>query len=136
MELEECKKRGMIRSVSVDAPLIQSLKEMAAIKEKAVKDASITEETISAYVSLAYDALREILEAICLSKGKKILNHVCLGAFLQKELGSFEYDDFDRLRYVRNSINYYGKQVGYEEGSSFIEKIFAMKRTLEQRYLK
>ena len=135
MDLDECFRKGMIKKARVDADLIKSLVEMADIKEQAVKTAQVNSQNVSAYVSLAYDSLREVLEAICISKGYKVLSHICIGELLKSLLDDFDYDDFDRLRYVRNGINYYGTKVDFNQGVELIGKIFAMNRKLLNKYL-
>lgn len=109
---------------------------MAYIKEKTVKTANLNEENISAYVSLAYDSLREILEAICISREYKVLSHICVGELLKNLLEDFDYNEFDRLRYIRNGVDYFGIKVEFEQGKEIINKIFAMKKTLLKKYLK
>jgi hypothetical protein len=110
--------------------------EMAEIKEEAVESAAIDGKNISAYVSLAYDALREILEAICISRGYKVLSHICMGEFLRSVIGESDYKEFDRLRYTRNGINYYGSKVELGQGKDIIAKTFSMKKRLAQNFLK
>ncbi len=63
MDLNECFRKGMIKKTRIDSELIISLIEMSDIKENTVKTAKINGINISAYVSLAYDSIREILEA-------------------------------------------------------------------------
>lgn len=128
MDLNECTKKGLIKKTAIDNELIRSLIEMADIKEHAVKKAKIDDVNISAYVSLAYDSLREILEALCISKGYKVLSHACIGELLKDIFKDFDYEEFDRYRYIRNGINYYGKKVEFEQGKEIINKIFLMKR--------
>jgi len=77
-----------------------------------------------------------VLEALCVFKGYKVLSHICIGELLKKSLEDFDYNTFDRLRYVRNSINYYGIKVELTQGKELISKIFAMKENLIERYLK
>jgi|GEM_PF-3783890 len=40
------------------------------------------------------------------------------------------------FRWIRNSINYYGKKVEFEQGKELIEKIFIMKKNILEKYLK
>ena len=136
MDLNECFKKGLIRRIRGDKGLIKSLIEMANIKEITVKTAKVNEQNISAYVSLAYDSLREILEAICLSLNYKVLSHICVGELLKDKLKDFDYEEFDRLRYIRNSINYYGVKIEFEQGKEIIKKLFVMKSQLIKRYLR
>jgi len=136
MDLDECFKKGLIKITKVDEELIQSLVEMSDIKEKTVKTANIDKVNISAYVSLAYDSLREMLEAFCVLKGYKVLSHVCIGELLKKDFDADEYNEFDRMRWVRNSINYYGIKVEFEQGKDLIKKIFSIRKSIFEKYLR
>ena len=136
MDLDECYRKGFIRKTKVDKELIFSLIEMAGIKEIAVNTAKINEINISAYVSLAYDSLREILEALCISKGYKVTSHLCIGELLREILTDFNFIDFDRMRYTRNGINYYGTKIDFEQGKELIKKMFDMKKELAGKYIK
>ena len=109
---------------------------MSKIKESAVKTAKVDRINISAYVSLAYDSLREILEALCILNGYKVLSHICMGEFLKDKIKDFDYNEFDRIRWIRNSINYYGEKVEFEQGKEIINKIFAIKKKILDKYLK
>ncbi|MCZ7405713.1 MAG: hypothetical protein O8C67_12415 [Candidatus Methanoperedens sp.] len=83
MDLDECYSKGLIKKTRIDKELIRSLIEMSDIKENAVNTANVNEINISAYVSMAYDSLREVLEALCISKGHKVLSHICIGELLK-----------------------------------------------------
>ena len=135
MDLNECFRKGMIKKTRKDTELVKSLMEMSDIKETTVKTANINKINISAYVSLAYDSLREILEALCILKGYKVLSHICMGEFLKSILEDFDYEEFDRLRWIRNSINYYGEKIEFNQGKEIIEKIFIMKKKIVKKYL-
>jgi len=135
MDKDECFKRGLIKKTEINEELIRSLIEMSDIKENAVKTADINDVNISAYLSLAYDSLREVLEALCISKGYKVLSHICIGELLKNILNDFDYEEFDRFRYARNSINYYGIKIDFYQGKEIIHRIFAMKNRLIKIYL-
>lgn len=136
MDIGECKRKGFIRRTTVDDNLIKSLIEMSKISEKEVKVVNLNEDNISIYVSIAYDSLREILEAICISKGYKVTSHVCIGKLLKRLIEDFDFHSFDRFRFIRNSINYYGKKIGFAEGKEIIYKIFLIKKNLINKNLK
>jgi uncharacterized protein (UPF0332 family) len=136
MDLDECYKKNFIKKTRVDKELILSLIEMSEIKEKTVNTADINEINISAYVSMAYDSLREILEAFCISKGYKVTSHICIGELIKKLVVDFDFNSFDRFRYVRNGINYYGTKVDYDSGKEIILKIFKMNSNVKNKYLK
>jgi len=58
-----------------------------------------------------------------------------MGELLKGILEDFDYDEFDRLRWIRNSINYYGEKVEFEQGKEIIRKIFAIRNNILERYL-
>ncbi len=135
MDLDDCYQKGFIKKTRIDNEHSRSLIEMARSKEIAVQTAIITETTISAYVSLAYDSLREVLEVVCISKGYKVTSHICIGELLRSLDSSFPFSDFDRLRYIRNGINYYGTKIGLSEGKEIIRKTFTLKSKVIETYL-
>ncbi|PIN78069.1 hypothetical protein COV15_00200 [Candidatus Woesearchaeota archaeon CG10_big_fil_rev_8_21_14_0_10_34_12] len=136
MDLDECYRKNFIRKTKVDSELIKSLVEMSRIKELTVNSAKVDSVNISAYVSMAYDSLREVLEAICISHGYKVTSHICLGELLKTLIDDFDFNEFDRMRYVRNGINYYGTKVDFEQGKEIIKKIFLMKNYLLKKYVR
>jgi len=83
MDLDECYKRNFIKKTRIDKELVISLIEMSKIKEDSVNKAQVNETNISAYVSMAYDSLRETLESLCILKGYKVTSHICLGELLK-----------------------------------------------------
>lgn len=135
MDLDECYQKNFIKKTRIDSELIKSLKEMSEIKKLTVNSAKIDEINISAYVSMAYDSLREILEAICISFGYKVTLHLCLGELLKTLINNFDFNEFDRFRFIRNGINYYGTKVDFEQGKEIIKKMFIMKKKLSEEYL-
>lgn len=128
MDLEECKNKGIIRPTKIDTNLIKSLIEISNIKEETIKHSSLTVFSINAFLPMAYDSLREILEAYCISKGFKVGNHICLGNLVKELNPEFDLILFDRLRYMRNGINYYGNKVDLEQGKELISKLFDLKK--------
>lgn len=132
MDIADCEEKGMIKKTKPNRELAKSLIEISDIKEKAINSAKIDEVTISAYVPMAYDSLREILEAICVLRGYKVLSHVCLGELVKYFLKDFDFHRFDRFRYVRNSINYYGEKVGLKQGNEIIRNIFQTRAEMKK----
>ena len=127
MELKECWDKGHIKKTTPNKELIRSLIEMSGLNELTVKTAVINDKTVSSYFKLAYDSLREILEGICILHGYKVNNHICLGELVETLVEGFDYAEFDRLRYARNSISYYGEKLEYEQGTELIKKALKLK---------
>ena len=122
------------QKTNINKELIKSLIETSDLKEKTVKRSVIDEISASSFVSLAYDSLREILEAICILNGYKVLSHVCLGELLKEINQEFDFNSFDRFRYIRNGINYYGTHIEPNQGKEIIKNIFEMKKALKTRF--
>jgi len=136
MDLDECFRKGLIKKTNSNQELADSIIEVSDIKEKTVNKANIDQENITAYVSMAYDSLREILEAICILKGYKVISHICIGELLRKEIKDFDFEAFDRVRWIRNGINYYGKKVEFDQGKEIVKTIFSIKKDLIEKHLK
>lgn len=124
MDWKECCDKKIVKSVEQDENLISSLKKTSENKIKSSNELATNETNAGSKVSLAYDSLREILEALALDNGYKIYNHECYTHFLKEFMNESEKgDEFDDIRLVRNSINYYGKDISIEESKSIIQRI-------------
>ena len=132
MNINECKQQGFIRHAQPNTHKAKSLMEISDIKEKTIHSAEFNDENVNAYLPLAYDSLREMLEALCLIFGYNVTNHICLGELVKDLIKNFDYLSFDRFRYVRNGINYYGKKIGFEDGKEIIRKIFEMRKVIKK----
>lgn len=87
--------------------------------------------TAGSKISLAYDALRELLEMLALQQGYKIYNHECYTTFLKEILLKSAWgDEFDELRRIRNAINYYGKAVLPDEAREIILRMKRLRQLL------
>jgi len=123
MDWKECFDKKIAKSVEPDEDLITSLKQTSENKLKSSEELIMNEINAGSKVSLSYDSLRELLEALTLKKGYKIYNHECYVAFLKEVMNESEKgDEFNDIRIVRNSINYYGKDISIEEANSIIER--------------
>lgn len=124
VDWKECCSKKLVKSISPDFNMINSLKKTSENKLKSSEELQISEITASSKFTLAYDSLREILEALALKTGYKIYNHECYTAFLKEIIHeSINGDEFDEIRKVRNSVNYYGKDIGIEDAQKLINKI-------------
>lgn len=122
MDWQECKKDGIIKEVKEDVNLIKSTIEVVNIKIESAK--ALPENHYIGKITLLYDSLRGLLEALSLKKGYKIYNHECYAAFLTEILNlSKEASSFDSLRRIRNGINYYGRKLTDEEAEYTLKEI-------------
>ena len=80
--------------------------------------------TATSKFSLAYESLREALEALAIKKGYKIYNHECYTYFLKEIIRESEKsDEFDSIRKIRNAVNYYGKELKPKQAEDLIKRI-------------
>lgn len=124
MDWFECNKKRIVKEVNIDENLIESLKKTSDNKLNSESKLELNEITAGSKLSLAYDSLRELLEALALKNKFKIYNHECYTPFLKDILKENEKaEEFDELRKIRNSINYYGKDISVNEAKEIIKRI-------------
>ena len=133
MDFTECLKKRIAKEVKEDKELITSLIKTSQNKLDSEKKLELSEVTSGSKISLLYDSLRELLEALSIKNGHKIYNHECYTYFLKEVLNeSIKGDEFDDLRKIRNSINYYAKDISVEETKDVLDRI----RNLREEILK
>lgn len=131
MNWNECLKKRIAKKIRTDNELIKSLRKTSENKTESEKKLKLTPVTSASKISLAYDSLREILEALSIKEGYKIYNHECYTYFLKEILKqSLNGDEFDELRKIRNSINYYGKDITINEAEDILKRINKLRNIL------
>ena len=137
MDFNECIKKRIAKEVKEDKELIASLIKTSQNKFDSEKKLELNEVTSGSKISLLYDSLRELLEALALQESFKIYNHECYTYFLKEILNeSIKGDEFDELRKIRNSINYYAKDVSVEEAKDILERIAKLREEILNVILK
>ncbi|MBI3412578.1 MAG: hypothetical protein HY051_00670 [Candidatus Aenigmarchaeota archaeon] len=112
MDWENCVNEGTAVKVSINEERMRSLRNSAKATLEFVESVEMNENNASILLKNMYDAVLELLHAYLLSKGYKVLNHLCIGYYLRDVLGNREFFYlFDRYRKIRNSITYYGVRV-------------------------
>ncbi len=136
MNLQEFIDSKKVRRSEPDKPLAKSLIAMSENHIDTIKPIEVTDKTASTIMSDYYEALREIIEAICAVKGYKVYSHEAFTYFLKENGEGLVAEKFDRFRKIRNSIHYYGKQAdkrSVKEDKEEIEKIIGY---LKEKFLK
>lgn len=124
MDFNDCVKKRIVKEVNEDRELIVSLLKSSQNKIDSEEKLELNEVTSSSKISLLYDSVRELLEALAIRNGYKIYNHECYTYFLKEVLNeSTKGDEFDELRKIRNSINYYGKEISFDEAKDVLERL-------------
>lgn len=136
MSWEECIKTNKARKTSQDSALIKALTEMSQRRLEVISSMKLDEKSASIIFVEHYEALREIIEAIANKNRFKVYSHECL-TYLLKEILKEELtaSKFDRLRKLRNGVNYYGEPVSLEETKKAISEIDYLISQLKQKHL-
>jgi hypothetical protein len=128
MDFKECLKKKIAKEVNEDKELIASLLKTSQNKKDSEEKLELNEVTSSSKISLLYDSLRELLESLAIVKGFKIYNHECYTYFLKEIMNeSSKGDEFDELRIIRNSINYYGKEISLNEAEDVLKRLHKLR---------
>ncbi len=137
MDWKECKDKKFVKEVRVDENLINSLIKSSKKKFESGKRLELDEITASTKVSIVYESLREILEALAIKKGFKVYNHECFCAFLDEMCKDRLFSkEFNRFRKIRNQINYYGEDIPLKEAKIIINGILLLRENIIKKYLK
>lgn len=131
MDWRECCEKMIVKKVSLDEGLISSLLMSSANKAESENRLEMSDITAASKLSLAYDSLRELLEALALRHRYKIYNHECYSAFLKEMLKEHVIgEEFNDIRRIRNAVNYYGKSVSPEETQQLIERMQSLRNRI------
>lgn len=124
---------GKVRAAQPDGALAKSLLEMSKKGIVFGNTQSITEDNASQVLVIYYEALRQVCEAVCALRGYKVYSHEAFTAFLKELIGDVRLaEKFDRLRKLRNGVNYYGETIGIEEALAVRKEVPALILTLKR----
>jgi len=134
IDWESCKREGFAKKITPDSGKINAIIASAQNREKTAKLLPMNDTTKETIISLQYDVLRELLEALAIQKGFKIYNHECYTSFLKSVIKDDNFAlEFDSLRLLRNAINYYGRKIELNDAkstSATIEKLITKAKKL------
>ncbi len=131
MDWNSCLRQREAKRIKADEEMASSLEKTSVHKAFSSQLLVLREETAAEKISLSYDAVRELLEAMSLRKGFKIYNHICYTSFLKEILKESDLGrEFDELRVIRNDINYYGKEVSFIEAKNILERLDKLRAQL------
>lgn len=133
---KEYLKKGVVRKAYLDKELISSLIKTVNEGLNFFKNTVPNENNTSILFKNYYDFLREICEAIALSKEYKIYQHEAITIFLKEILKEEEISfKFDRCRILRNRVHYYGKTISKQETLKAVSDIKSIISKLKLKYL-
>ena len=128
-------KKGLVKKISKDKSLAKALLQNSKKDIEFLDSLKVDENSVRKIMTNFYDVLRSILEAVSAIKEYKIYSHEAYVYFLQEIGEELLAIKFDRFRKIRNSINYYGKDISIEETKENIYEIKKMIHILIRKYL-
>jgi len=136
MKIEDYIKKNIVRKGSPDKMLALSLLKQTNQDKLFFDSLKITEISARKVASNYYDMLRSVLEAMASLDGYKIYNHEAFSSYLEEKGEKENSILFDRLRKIRNNINYYGSKLTIDEAKDMIENSKYLMNYLANKYLK
>ena len=127
--------KGLVKKISKDKSLARALLQNSEKDIEFLDSLKVNENSVRKIMTNFYDVLRSILEAVSVIKEYKIYSHEAYVYFLQEIGEELLAIKFDRFRRIRNSINYYGKDISIEETKENIYEIKKMINILIRKYL-
>ncbi len=136
MRFEDLMKEGKVRKGRPDVSLAKSLVAMSDRQLSFVSGTRLNTDNASPALVSYYEALREICEAICAKEGYKVYSHEAFTLYLKDNLKEdLLAEKFDRLRRLRNQINYYGEPVSLQEAEAAAAQVIGLIASLKRKYL-
>ncbi len=136
MNLNDFIEKGQVKKADKDISLAKSLVSTAENDLIFLKNSEINKYSARKIMTGYYDILRSILEAISILNGYKIYSHEAFTYFLKQINENLIANKFDRLRKIRNGINYYGKDISIEEVKENTKEIIKLITELKNKYFK
>ncbi len=135
MDWKECKDKMLVKEVKKDQNLVNSLLISSKNKLESNNRLRLDKITASTKVSIIYESIRELLEALAIKMGFKIYNHDCFCAFLDEICNDKRSSIiFNRFRIIRNQINYYGKDLNVNAAKDIIKEISLLRKTITNKH--
>ena len=136
MDFIAYQQEGKVIKGERDIQKAKSLLNMSENMLKTIERIEITDITASTVLSISYEALREVIEALCLMEGYKVYSHEAFTAYLIALKEESIAASFDRFRKLRNGINYYGKTVSLPTSEQARKEIQQLCDTLKEKYFR
>lgn len=126
-----CIENNSAVKISPDRARAKSLMETSSERIKSVSN--INEKNCNFVFEDWYTSILELLQALVLREGYKIMNHVCLGYYIRDILKREDlYVLFDDIRYKRNSLTYYGKRMDFDTARESIKKCQKLMKNIKE----
>lgn len=133
MNFKTCIDNGWVRIIQKDDIRAKSLIKSSKESIETAKIIPLKEMSYKSILRELYEGLRQFCEGIGYIKGYKFENHVAITFFIRDVLNETEISNkFDRYRELRNSVNYYGKEINKETVLEMLKEIDGVIKLLEE----
>lgn len=130
---EHSLREGYAKKVDVNTVRAKSLVQSSHEAIETAKSIPIEERKLKTIFRELYEGLREYCDALGYIKGYKFLSHEAITHFLSDILHEHSLAlQFDRLRKIRNGINYYGEAITPETIREALQEVPEMIIKLEK----
>lgn len=134
MDFEKFIEEKKVIRCQKDVQKVKSLLKMSKNNLEFFKSIDLSKVSATVLLVNYYDSLRQILEAITLLEGYKVLSHEAYTYYLKKINENSIAEKFDRFRKLRNGANYYGKEVDIDVSENAIKEISKIILVLKEKY--
>ncbi len=120
---EECLESSASLKVTPNPSKVKSLMDTAAGRVQFLTETNLKESNANYIFENYYSSVLELMHALILGHGYKVVNHVCVGYYLRDILQKQElFRLFDDCRSKRNSLVYYGRKMDFENAKLSIQR--------------
>ena len=135
MIFENYLKNGKVVKGFADIQKSRALIKMSDNSIATIQAMKINEVNASIVLTISYESLRELLEAMCLREGFKVYSHEAYTAYLKMKNETEFAAKFDRFRKLRNGVNYYGESVSKEVSEEAFQENLKLNKKIKEKYL-
>ncbi|MFH1770180.1 MAG: hypothetical protein ABH828_01345 [archaeon] len=130
---KDCLESNASIIISPDKAKANSLMKTSLGRIKFLKSIKLNKENINYVFEGYYTSVLELIHTLVIHEGFKVQTHLCLGFYLKDVLKKEElFRMFDDLRYKRNSLTYYGKEMEFKTAKKTITKAEKIMKELKE----
>ncbi|MBI2143946.1 hypothetical protein HYU17_02225 [Candidatus Woesearchaeota archaeon] len=136
MDWKDCEE-GFIRKVDIDREKAESIIETAEARLGFIRGIQADKKNASFIVEGYYEAIKELLVAMLLSKGLRSKNHQCLISYFYQNHPEYEAEAhlIAQMSCLRNQLDYYGESIDfafYDKNKGEFDKVVELLKKLIQ----
>ena len=111
---KNCLETNSSRIITPDKRKVKSLIDTTKGRNEFLDQNNINENNANYIFEGYYSSLLELLHALLLKNGYKVLNHICIGYYIRDFLSKQDlFRQFDDCRFKRNTLIYYGRKMDF-----------------------